>query len=100
MARARADGVELTGDGGLLRAMVREVLRTDLEVEMTGRLGCEPYDPAGRGSGNNRSATSSNPFTTESGQVRLKRPRAIVRGRLSRSPFWSTNADWIASLGT
>ena len=32
VARARAEGVELTGDGGLLTAMVRQVLQTGLEV--------------------------------------------------------------------
>ena len=49
VARARAEGVELTGDGGLLTAMVREVLQTGLEVEMADHLGYEPHDPAGRG---------------------------------------------------
>ena len=34
VARARAEGVELTGDGGLLTAMVRQVLQTGLEVEL------------------------------------------------------------------
>ncbi len=29
--RARADGVELTGDGGLLTGLVRQVLQTGLE---------------------------------------------------------------------
>ena len=32
--RARAEGVELTGDGGLLTGLVRQVLQTGLEVEM------------------------------------------------------------------
>ena len=32
--RARHDGVELTGDDGLLTALVRQVLQTGLEVEM------------------------------------------------------------------
>ncbi len=75
VARARADGVELTGDGGLLTAMVREVLQTGLEVEMADHLGYEPYDPAGRGSGNNRNGTSAKTVTTEIGQVRLDVPR-------------------------
>ena len=34
VARARAEGVELTGDGGLLTGRVREVLQTGLEVEL------------------------------------------------------------------
>ena len=51
VARARAEGVELTGDDGLLTAMVRQVLQTGLAVELTDHLGYEPHDPAGRGSG-------------------------------------------------
>ena len=38
---ARAEGVELTGDGGLLTGLVRQVLQTGLEVEMTDHLGYE-----------------------------------------------------------
>ena len=51
VARARAEGVELTGDDGLLTAMVRQVLQTGLEVELADHLGYEPHDPAGRGTG-------------------------------------------------
>ena len=40
--RARSEGVELTGDNGLLTALVRQVLQTGLEVEMTDHLGYEP----------------------------------------------------------
>jgi hypothetical protein len=39
--QARTEGVELTGDNGLLTALVREVLQTGLEVEMTDHLGYE-----------------------------------------------------------
>jgi putative transposase len=41
--RARSEGVELTGDDGLLTALVRQVLQTGLEVEMTDYLGYEPH---------------------------------------------------------
>ncbi len=37
--RARAQGVDLTGEGGLLTAMVRQVLQTGLEVELEDHLG-------------------------------------------------------------
>ena len=43
--RARRDGVELTGDGGLLTALVQQVLQTGLEVEMTDHLGYERHTP-------------------------------------------------------
>ena len=75
VARARAEGVDLTGEGGLLTAMVREVLQTGLEVEMAEHLGYEPYDPSGRGSGNNRNGSYPKTVKTEIGDVRLEVPR-------------------------
>src|SRR4051812_14044340 len=42
VARARTEGVELTGDNGLLTALVRQVLQTGLEVELSDHLGYEP----------------------------------------------------------
>jgi transposase-like protein len=75
VARARAEGVELTGDDGLLTAMVRQVLQTGLEVELADHLGYEPYDPAGRGSGNSRNGSSAKTVTTDVGDVSLRVPR-------------------------
>ena len=69
--RARAEGVELTGDDGLLTAMDRQVLQTGLEVELGDHLGDEPYDPAGRGSGNSRHGSSTTPVTTDLSEVEL-----------------------------
>jgi hypothetical protein len=45
--RARTEGVELTGDNGLLTALVRQVLQTGLEVEMTDHLGYPPHAAGG-----------------------------------------------------
>src|SRR5438552_6382409 len=75
VARARAEGVELTGDDGLLTAMIRQVLQTGLEVELSDHLGYEPHDPAGRGSGNSRNGTSRKRVTTDVGDVELAVPR-------------------------
>src|SRR6266704_1049152 len=75
VARARAEGVELTGDDGLLTAMIRQVLQTGLEVELSDHLGYEPHDPAGRGSGNSRNGTSRKRVTTDVGDVSLRVPR-------------------------
>jgi transposase-like protein len=75
VARARAEGVELTGDNGLLTALVRQVLQTGLEVEMTDHLGYERHAAAGRNSGNSRNGTTPKTVTTEIGQVRLEVPR-------------------------
>lgn len=75
VARARAEGVELTGDGGLLTGLVRQVLQTGLEVELEEHLGYELYDPAGRNSGNSRNGTSRKTVKTEIGEVELAVPR-------------------------
>ena len=58
VARARQEGVELTGDDGLLTALVRRVLQTGLEVEMTDHLGYERHAVEGRGSGNSRNGAT------------------------------------------
>ena len=75
VARARADGVELTGDDGLLTALVRQVLQTGLEVEMSDHLGYERHAVEGRGSGNSRNGAYPKTVTTEIGQVELRVPR-------------------------
>jgi putative transposase len=75
VAQARADGVELTGDDGLLTALVRQVLQTGLEVEMTDHLGYERHAVEGRGSGNSRNGSYPKTVTTEVGKVDLVVPR-------------------------
>jgi putative transposase len=75
VAKARADGVQLTGDGGLLTGLIRQVLQTGLEVKMEDHLGYERFDPAGRGSGNNRNSSYPKTVATEIGEVDLLIPR-------------------------
>jgi putative transposase len=75
VARARSEGVELTGEAGLLTSMVREVLQAGLDVEMTEHLGYEPYAPAGRGSGNSRNGAYPKTVSTDVGPVELQMPR-------------------------
>ena len=75
VAQARADGVQLTGDGGLLTGIVRQVLQTGLEVELADHLGYEHSDPVGRGSGNSRNDAYPKTVTTEIGEVELRMPR-------------------------
>jgi hypothetical protein len=73
--RARSEGVELTGDDGLLTALVRQVLQKGLEVEMTDHLGYQPHAVEGRGSGNSRNGSYPKTVTTDIGQVDLQVPR-------------------------
>ena len=73
--RARSEGVALTGQGGLLTALMSQVLQTGLEVELADHLGYEAHDPAGRGSGNSRNGSYPKTVTTEIGPVELRMPR-------------------------
>jgi putative transposase len=73
--RARREGVALTGEDGLLTSMVREVLQAGLDVEMAEHLGYEPYEPAGRNSGNSRNGSYPKTVTTDVGPVELLMPR-------------------------
>lgn len=73
--RAHRDGVELTGDNGLLTALVQQVLQTGLEVEMTDHLGYERHAVEGRNSGNSRNGSYPKTVTTEVGKVELQVPR-------------------------
>lgn len=74
VARAREDGVALTGEGGLLTDLMRHVLQTGLEVEMADHLGYEPYE-RGRREGNARNGFYDKTVTTEIGEVDLRVPR-------------------------
>jgi hypothetical protein len=62
-------GGPLTGEGGLLTSMVREVLQTGLDVEMADHLGYEPYESIGRGSGNSRNGAYPKTVRTDVGPV-------------------------------
>ncbi|GAA3786595.1 hypothetical protein [Streptomyces chiangmaiensis] len=55
MGRAEAQGLQLTGAGGLLRQPVKWLLEFVLEGDVTHRLGDDTHDPVGKNSGNARS---------------------------------------------
>ena len=100
VAQARAEGVELTGDGGLLTGLVRQVLQIGLEVEMSEHLGYERHAVAGRGSGNSRNGSTPKTVTTEIGEVDLAGASRPCRDLLSRSRCPSTAAGWTACRAT
>jgi transposase-like protein len=75
VARARDEGVALTGEGGLLTDLMRQVLQRGLEAEMAEHLGYERHAVEGRGSGNSRNGTYPKTVTTEIGEVELAVPR-------------------------
>src|SRR5947207_4891847 len=72
VARARAESIELTGDNGLLTGLIRQVLQTGLEVEMSEHLGYERHAPEGKGTGNSRNGSYPKTVTTDIGKVDLR----------------------------
>ncbi len=75
VARARADGVDLVGPGGLLGDLTKQILETGLEVEMDEHLGYTKHDSAGRNGGNSRNGIRSKTVITEVGPVDIDVPR-------------------------
>src|SRR3954452_24884013 len=73
--RARAGGLALTGEGGLLAQLTKRVLEAALEGEISDHLGYDRHDPPGRDSGNSRNGHRSKTVLTEAGPVELDVPR-------------------------
>src|SRR5262252_426936 len=77
LSKAAAEGVGLLGQDGLLSQVTKAVLERALAEEMTGHLGYDKHDPAGRGSGNNRNGNTPKTVLTDIGAVDL----AVARDR-------------------
>src|SRR3984885_8445373 len=76
VARARAQGVSLTGPDGLLKQLTKTVLETALNQELTEHLGHEKHGSPEPGSGNVRNGTRAKTVLTEaSGEVGIEVPR-------------------------
>ncbi|MEW2080085.1 aminotransferase class III-fold pyridoxal phosphate-dependent enzyme [Streptomyces sp. NPDC013433] len=75
VARARAGGVKLTGEGGLLQRLTKRVLESALEGGLTDHLGHGPGERAGGGRDNYRNGHRSKRVITESGPVGIAVPR-------------------------
>src|SRR5690348_216743 len=70
--RACGEGLQLSGEGGLLQQLAKRVLESALEGEITDHLGYERHDPAGRGSGNSRNGTRAKSVLTDVGPVEVR----------------------------
>jgi len=73
--RARAEGLSLTGPGGLLGRLTKVVLEGALEGEMDAHLGYGRHDPAGRDGGNSRNGHRDKTVITDVGPVQIGMPR-------------------------
>ncbi len=89
VAQARAEGLQLTDEGGLLARLTKLVVESALEGEMDDHLGYAKNDPAGRDGGNSRNGKRVT-VLTEAGPVQIAVP-VIGTGSSSRS--WLPNAS-------
>jgi putative transposase len=73
--RVDEQGLQLTGEGGFLPALVKAVLERGLQAELSDHLGYERGDPVGRGAPNSRNGSTPKTVQTEVGSVGLDTPR-------------------------
>lgn len=75
VAKAKAEGIDLVGENGLLSRLTKTTLENVLQAEMDAHLGYPKHERSTHGSGNARNGTRSKTVTTEAGPVRLDVPR-------------------------
>jgi putative transposase len=75
LERVNGGELQLTGPGGFLSGLIRQVLERGLEIELSDHVGYEHGDPAGRGSPNKRNGNTPKTVLTEVGPVPLDVPR-------------------------
>jgi putative transposase len=73
--RARAGGLKLTGEGGLLGKLTKMVVEGALEGELDDHLGYAKSDPAGRNGSNSRNGHRAKTVLTDTGPVEISVPR-------------------------
>jgi putative transposase len=99
VARAGAEGVSLTGEGGLLQQLTKLVLESSLEGELDAHLGYGKHERAGRAGGNARNGRRSKTVLSEVGPVPIDVPRdrdgsfepVIVRKRSGAFTGWTAS---------
>jgi transposase-like protein len=74
-SRARAGGLQLAGEGGLLQVLTKRLMESALEGEITDHLGYDRHDPAGRDGGNSRNGHRPKTVLTDVGPVEIDVPR-------------------------
>src|SRR5881394_2704465 len=72
---ARAEGLQMTGEGGLLSRLTKRVFESALEGELDDHLGYGKHDPAGRNGENSRNGMRGTTVLTEVGPVEIAVPR-------------------------
>ncbi len=67
VGQARAGGLQLAGEGGLLAQLTKRLVESALEGEITDHLGYDRHDAAGRDGGNSRNGHRAKTVLTEVG---------------------------------
>ena len=75
VGRAQAEGLQLTGEGGLLQQLTKRLLESALEGEITDHLGYDKHDAAGKNGGNSRNGKRTKTVLTDVGPVEITVPR-------------------------
>ncbi len=83
--QARAAGLQLTGDGGLLQQLTKRVLESALEGEITDHLGYDKGDPAGKAGASHRNGSRAKTVLTDVGPVEITVPRTATAASPRRS---------------
>src|SRR3954465_5171710 len=73
--QAREQGLQLSGEGGLLQQLTKIVLESALDGEITDHLGYDKHDPAGANSGNSRNGVRAKTVLADVGPVEVSVPR-------------------------
>lgn len=79
VGRAQAEGLQLTGAGGLLQQLTKRLLESALEGAITDHLGYDKHDPAGKNGGNSRNGTRAKTVLTDVGSVEIFVPAPFFR---------------------
>ena len=75
VAQVRSQGLQLTGENGLLGQLTKIIVEAAAEGEMDEHLGYTKHDPAGRDGGNSRNGTRPKTVLTDIGPVEVAIPR-------------------------
>jgi putative transposase len=73
--RARSQGLQLTGEDGLLAQLTKTIIESAAEGELDAHLGYAKHDPAGRDGGNSRNGARTKSVLTDVGPVEVAIPR-------------------------
>lgn len=75
VARAQTEGLQLSGEAGLLQQLTKRVLESALDGEMADHLGYDKHDPAGKNGANSRNGNRAKTVLTDVGPVDVAVPR-------------------------